>query len=105
MAYGKKLLTKPNGICQNVSIKYRQVSSSIAKTGDRNMEKTYILNEKRAAQADRGIIKLTAIARCIDMFDEREWCTDMTNGFKYIIEDATHEITQAVFWEDTHDTA
>ena len=76
-----------------------------AKAEDRNMEKTYILNEKRAAQADRGIIKLIAIARCMDMFDEREWCTDMTNGFKYIIEDATHEITQAVFWEDTHETA
>jgi hypothetical protein len=41
----------------------------------------------------------------MDMFDEREWCTDMTNGIKFIIEDATHEITQAVFWEDTHDTA
>jgi hypothetical protein len=64
--------------------------------------KIYTLNDERADKANRAILKLIAIAKCMEVFEDRELAGDMTNGFKYIIEDATSEITRSVFWEDSH---
>jgi hypothetical protein len=39
----------------------------------------------------------------MEVFEDREWAGDMTNGVKYIIEDATTDLVNAVFGEDNHD--
>jgi hypothetical protein len=66
------------------------------------MDKIYTLDENRADKANRAILKLTALARCMEAFEDREWTGDMVNGVKYIIEDTTADLANAVFWEDIH---
>jgi hypothetical protein len=59
-----------------------------------------VMDETRETQANRAILKLIAISRCMEIFEDREWAGDMTNGFKYIMEDATTEVIRAVFPQD-----
>lgn len=98
--YIQQVIDKPVEYIYDVYIKYCQLSASI---GDINMKKDIVIDTKRRELIDRTILKIIAITNCMDMFDERKWCSDMTNGFKFILEDATTELVHNIFDEPEDD--